>query len=72
LLLIDDAAPRVPDQAQTERRSRRHVAKFILVGLYTGTRAGAISGPPFQPTVGRGSRDDRMSQGLYRQVRPRH
>jgi len=29
---------------KTERCSRRHVAKFVLVGLYTGTRAGAICG----------------------------
>jgi integrase len=26
----------------TGRRSRKHVAKFILVGLYTGSRAGAV------------------------------
>ena len=28
----------------TDRRSRRHVARFILVALYTGTRAGAVCG----------------------------
>ena len=27
----------------TERRPLRHVARFILIGLYTGTRAGAIA-----------------------------
>lgn len=28
----------------TERYSRRHVARFILIGLYTGTRSSAICG----------------------------
>lgn len=27
----------------TERRPLRHIARFILIGLYTGTRAGAIA-----------------------------
>jgi integrase len=32
----------------------RHIARFILVGLYTGTRAGAICGAALIPTIGRG------------------
>jgi integrase len=28
---------------QTDKRPLRHVARFILIGLYTGTRAGAIA-----------------------------
>src|SRR5260370_30619302 len=42
---------------KTDRRSRRHVAKFILVGLYTGTRSGALCGAALDPAVGRGSMD---------------
>jgi hypothetical protein len=38
----------------TGRRSRRHIARFILVGLYTGTRAGAICGAAMQPAIGYG------------------
>ncbi|MGA0598138.1 tyrosine-type recombinase/integrase [Enterovirga sp. CN4-39] len=38
----------------TDRYSRRHVARFILVGLYTGTRAGAICSAAFKPTDGCG------------------
>lgn len=38
----------------TERTSRRHVARFALVGLYTGTRAGAICGASFYPVPGCG------------------
>lgn len=32
----------------------RHVARFILIGLYTGTRAGAICGAALTPAIGRG------------------
>ena len=28
---------------ETDKRPLRHVARFILIGLYTGTRAGAIA-----------------------------
>jgi hypothetical protein len=48
---------------KTDRRSRRHVAKFILVGLYTGTRSGAICGAALQPTVGRGWID--VDRGVF-------
>jgi integrase len=39
---------------ETDRRSRRHVARFMLVALYTGSRAGVICGAALQPTAGRG------------------
>ncbi|MEJ0095153.1 MAG: hypothetical protein WDN46_17570 [Methylocella sp.] len=32
---------------ETGRKSRQHIARFILVGLYTGTRAAAICGASF-------------------------
>jgi integrase len=38
----------------TDRPTAKHVARFILTGLYTGTRAGAICGAALQPTVGHG------------------
>jgi integrase len=38
----------------TGRRSLTHVARFILVGLYTGTRAAAICGAALVPTPGKG------------------
>jgi integrase len=47
----------------TERRSRRHVARFILVGIYTGTRSGAICGAALAPAVGRGWVD--LDAGLF-------
>lgn len=37
------------------RRPRaKHLARFILVGLYSGTRSGAICGAAMSPTEGRG------------------
>ncbi|MGY8677098.1 site-specific integrase [Bradyrhizobium sp. UFLA05-153] len=42
------------DGKETGRFTSRHIARFILVGLYTGTRAGAICGAAMIPTIGRG------------------
>lgn len=47
----------------TDRRSREHVAKFILVGLYTGTRAGAICSAAFERVPGRGWID--LEHGVF-------
>lgn len=38
----------------TDRRTRRHIARFILVALYTGTRASAICGASFRQQPGHG------------------
>lgn len=47
----------------TDKHPRRHVAKFILVGFYTGTRSSAICGGAFAPTVGAGRID--LEQGVF-------
>src|SRR5580698_7718395 len=47
----------------TGRRSRQHIARFILLALYTGTRASAVCGAALQPTVGRGWID--VERGLF-------
>jgi integrase len=47
----------------TQRAVGRHVARFILVGLYTGTRSAAICGAALMPTVGRGHVD--LEQGVF-------
>jgi integrase len=39
---------------ETDRRSRRHVARFILIALYTGSRAGVICAAATRPGEGRG------------------
>jgi hypothetical protein len=47
----------------TDRRSRQHIAQFILVALYTGTRASAVCGAALQPTVGHGWID--LDRGVF-------
>jgi len=48
---------------QTDRRSRQHVARFILVAIYTGTRASAVCGAALQATVGHGWVD--LERGVF-------
>jgi integrase len=54
-------------QVMRGKNSRRsvgqHVARFILVGLYTGTRSAAICGAALMPTVGRGHVD--LDEGVF-------
>jgi integrase len=47
----------------TLRAVGRHVARFILVGLYTGTRSAAICGAALMPTVGRDHVD--LEKGVF-------
>ena len=47
----------------TDRRVGRHLARFILVGLYTGTRHAAICSAAFNPAVGRGHID--LDSGVF-------
>lgn len=37
------AGPKKGSSIATDRRPLRHIARFILIGIYTGTRAGAIA-----------------------------
>jgi len=43
--------------------TRQHAARFLLVGLYTGTRAGAVCGAAVRPTTGHGHVD--LDAGLF-------
>jgi integrase len=47
----------------TGRHSRRHVARFVLVALYTGTRASAVCGAAWEPGRGAGHID--LEQGVF-------
>jgi hypothetical protein len=47
----------------THRRSRRHVARFILVAVYSGSRAGAVCSAALEPTEGRGWVD--VERGIF-------
>jgi hypothetical protein len=41
----------------------KHVARFIVVGLYSGTRSAAICEASFQPAIGRGHVD--VERGVF-------
>jgi integrase len=47
----------------TDRPVGRHLARFILVGLYTGTRHAAICSAAFSPAIGRGHID--LDSGVF-------
>lgn len=47
----------------TDRNVGRHVARFILVGVYTGTRHAAICSAAFNPAIGRGHID--LASGVF-------
>lgn len=48
---------------ESDRRTGRHLARFILVGLYTGTRSAAICGAAIGQTDGRGFID--LDRGVF-------
>lgn len=47
----------------TKRRSRQHVARFILIGIYTGTRSAAICAASYSPEEGRSWVD--LDRGVF-------
>jgi integrase len=46
------------------RLTSRHIARYILVGLYTGSRNGDICGAAVIPTIGRGYVD--LDRGIFK------
>jgi integrase len=56
-------AHQVMRDKHTRRAVGRHVARFILVALYTGTRLSAICGAALMPTIGRGHVD--LDRGVF-------
>jgi integrase len=56
-------AKQVMRDENTRRAVGRHVARFILVALYTGTRSAAICGAALAPTIGQGHVD--LEQGMF-------
>ncbi|WP_457299142.1 tyrosine-type recombinase/integrase [Phyllobacterium sp. P5_D12] len=48
---------------ESKRRTGRHLARFILIGLYTGTRSAAICGAAIRPTIGTGYVD--LDRGVF-------
>jgi integrase len=55
--------PNKGQKIETDKRPLRHLARFILIGLYSGTRAGAIASASPIPAVGRSFVD--LERGVY-------
>ena len=51
------------EKIETDKRPLRHLARFILIGLYTGTRAGAIATASFHKGEGRSYVD--LTNGIF-------
>ena len=51
------------DPVNTSRRPLRHIARFVLIGLYTGTRAGAIASASPYAEPGRSHVD--LERGIF-------
>ncbi|WP_431015664.1 tyrosine-type recombinase/integrase [Bradyrhizobium pachyrhizi] len=51
------------EKVATEKRPLRHLARFILIGVYSGSRAGAIAAASPIPAVGRSFVD--LDRGIY-------
>ena len=47
----------------SDRRTGQHIARFMLVALYTGTRSAAICGAAIRPTPGHGYVD--LERGIF-------
>lgn len=47
----------------TDRRTRRHIARFILIALYSGSRRAAVCAAALAPTDGRGWID--LDRGVF-------
>lgn len=51
------------EKVQTKKYPLRHLARFILIGLYSGTRAGAIAASSPIPAIGRSYVD--LTNGVF-------
>jgi integrase len=49
--------------SETARPVAQHIARFILLAVYTGTRTGAICGAALRPTAGKGWVD--LTKGVF-------
>jgi integrase len=56
-------AKQVMPNGATRRAVGKHIARFMLVGMYTGTRHAAITGAALQPAIGRGYVD--LERGVF-------
>jgi len=59
--------PMKGQKVQTDKRPLRHLARFIIIGLYSGTRAGAIASASPIAAIGRSFVD--LERGVFYRLR---
>ena len=62
--------PHKGEKFATDKRPLRHIARFILIGLYTGTRASAIAAASPVPAIGRAYVD--LERGIFYRLAEGH
>ncbi|UZE51091.1 tyrosine-type recombinase/integrase [Rhodopseudomonas sp. P2A-2r] len=62
--------PMKGQKVTTDKRPLRHLARFILIGLYTGTRASAIAAASPVPAIGRAYVD--LDRGIFYRLAEGH
>jgi integrase len=62
--------PNKGEKFTTDKRPLRHLARFILIGLYTGTRASAIAAASPVPAIGRAYVD--LDRGIFYRLAEGH
>src|SRR5712664_612113 len=55
--------PNAGQKIETDKRPLRHLARFILIGIYSGTRAGAVASASPIAAIGRSFVD--LDRGVF-------
>lgn len=66
MMTIRPGTSRAGEKVQTKKRPHRHLTRFTLLGIYTGTRAAAIASAAFEPIEGRSWLD--LETGLFHRL----
>lgn len=61
-----DSRTRAGEKVLPKKRPQRHLTRFTLLGIYTGTRAGAIATAAFEPVPGRSWLD--IETGMFHRL----
>lgn len=61
-----DSRTRAGEKVPSKKRPHRHLCRFTLLGIYTGTRAGAIATAAFEPIPGRSWLD--IESGMFHRL----
>lgn len=66
VMTIRKNTPRAGQKVLSKKRPHRHLCRFVLLGIYTGTRAGAIATAAFERLPGRSWLD--LETGMFHRL----